>query len=83
LVTPEEAQKLCPLIAVDDLKGGLWIPGDGVGDPYQICLSLITSAKEGGKKTRNHCFTRYICHYCKNSEKIWILLEEGLVVLRI
>jgi pyruvate dehydrogenase phosphatase regulatory subunit len=50
LVTPEEAQKLCPLIAVDDLQGGLWIPGDGVGDPYQICLSLITAAKEGGKK---------------------------------
>lgn len=51
LVTPEEAQKLCPLIAVDDLQGGLWIPGDGVGDPYQICLSLITAAKEGGRKT--------------------------------
>jgi glycine/D-amino acid oxidase-like deaminating enzyme len=50
LVTPEEAQKLCPLIAVDDLQGGLWIPGDGVGDPYQICLSLISAAREGGKK---------------------------------
>jgi glycine/D-amino acid oxidase-like deaminating enzyme len=49
LVTPEEAKRLCPLIAVDDLQGGLWIPGDGVGDPYQICLSLISAAKEGGK----------------------------------
>jgi glycine/D-amino acid oxidase-like deaminating enzyme len=52
LVSPQEAQKLCPLIAVDDLQGGLWIPGDGVGDPYQICLSLISAAKEGGKSAR-------------------------------
>jgi glycine/D-amino acid oxidase-like deaminating enzyme len=49
-VTPEEAKSLCPLIAVDDLQGGLWVPGDGVGDPYQICLSLISGAKEGGKR---------------------------------
>ena len=53
MVTPEEAKRLCPLIAVDDLQGGLWIPGDGVGDPYQICLSLIRGAKEGGKRMSN------------------------------
>lgn len=50
MVTPGEAQKLCPLIAIDDIQGGLWIPGDGVGDPYQICLSLIAAARKGGKK---------------------------------
>ncbi|XP_039286636.1 pyruvate dehydrogenase phosphatase regulatory subunit, mitochondrial isoform X2 [Nilaparvata lugens] len=46
LVSPEEAKRLCPLLNVDDLKGGLWIPGDGVGDPYRICLSLLESAKK-------------------------------------
>jgi glycine/D-amino acid oxidase-like deaminating enzyme len=58
LVSPQEAQKLCPLIAVDDLQGGLWIPGDGVGDPYQICLSLISAAKEGGKSTEELMFVQ-------------------------
>lgn len=49
LVTPEEAKRKCPLLRIDDLKGGLFIPGDGVGDSYQICRSLIQGAKEGGK----------------------------------
>jgi pyruvate dehydrogenase phosphatase regulatory subunit len=41
---------------MDDLQGGLWIPGDGVGDPYQICLSLISAAKEGGKRMEELVF---------------------------
>lgn len=38
----------CPLINIDDIKGGLWIPGDGVGDPYQTCISLLNEAKRLG-----------------------------------
>lgn len=41
-------QEICPLLHIDDLVGGLWIPGDGVGDPYQICLALIGEAKKKG-----------------------------------
>lgn len=48
LVSPEEAQKLCPLLQVDDIVGGLWIPDDGAADPYQICLTLIGEAKKKG-----------------------------------
>lgn len=48
LVTPEEIKALCPLLKVDDLYGGLWIPGDGVGDPYQICMTLIEEAVKNG-----------------------------------
>lgn len=48
-MTPEEAKKICPLLRVDDLQGGLYIPGDGVGDAYQICHSFIQGAKNGGK----------------------------------
>lgn len=49
LVTPIEAQRKCPLIAIDDLKGGLWIPGDGVGDPYTLCNSLLKVAVSKGE----------------------------------
>ncbi|KAK7789876.1 hypothetical protein R5R35_008830 [Gryllus longicercus] len=55
LVTPEEIKELCPLLEVSDLYGGLWIPGDGVGDPFQICLSLISSAKERGVSVIEDC----------------------------
>lgn len=53
LVSPEDIKDLNPLLKVDDLYGGLWIPGDGVGDPYQICLTLASEAKKKGKLFKN------------------------------
>ncbi|KOX71509.1 Pyruvate dehydrogenase phosphatase regulatory subunit, mitochondrial [Melipona quadrifasciata] len=55
LITPKQIQEICPLLRVDDLVGGLWIPGDGVGDPYQICLTLIGEAKKKGVKVFENC----------------------------
>ncbi|KZC08438.1 Pyruvate dehydrogenase phosphatase regulatory subunit, mitochondrial [Dufourea novaeangliae] len=55
LVTPKQVQEICPLLRVDDLIGGLWIPHDGVGDPYQICLTLIGEAKKKGVKVFEDC----------------------------
>ncbi|GLV45547.1 uncharacterized protein CBL_02567 [Carabus blaptoides fortunei] len=55
LVTPEQCKQLCPLINVDDLYGGLWIPGDGVADPYETCISLIKKAKLDGLKIVENC----------------------------
>lgn len=45
-----------PLLNVDDLKGGLWIPGDGVGDPYETCISLVNEAKRMGSVGKNSNF---------------------------
>uniref|UniRef100_A0A1B6D3W9 Pyruvate dehydrogenase phosphatase regulatory subunit, mitochondrial n=1 Tax=Clastoptera arizonana TaxID=38151 RepID=A0A1B6D3W9_9HEMI len=55
LVTPSQAQKLCPIIQVDDIKGGLWIPCDGVCDPYKICSSLMEVAKKKGVRLFEFC----------------------------
>ena len=40
LVTPADCKQLCHALEVTDLKGGLWVPGDGVANPYEICLAL-------------------------------------------
>ncbi|CAK9803481.1 Pyruvate dehydrogenase phosphatase regulatory subunit, mitochondrial [Anthophora plagiata] len=55
LISPKEVQEICPLLQVDDLVGGFWIPGDGVGDPYQICLTLIEEARKKGVKVFEKC----------------------------
>ncbi|XP_023287737.1 pyruvate dehydrogenase phosphatase regulatory subunit, mitochondrial isoform X2 [Orussus abietinus] len=55
LVSPEDMQKLCPLLKVDDLVGGLWIPGDGVGDPYRTCLTLMSEAEQLGVSILENC----------------------------
>ncbi|XP_014478147.1 PREDICTED: pyruvate dehydrogenase phosphatase regulatory subunit, mitochondrial isoform X2 [Dinoponera quadriceps] len=55
LVSRGEIRDLCPLLQVDDLVGGLWIPEDGVGDPYQICLTLIQEAQKRGVTVYENC----------------------------
>lgn len=48
LVTREKCQEIWPMLNVDDIQGGLWIPGDGVADPQLICKSLIKEAISNG-----------------------------------
>ena len=50
IVTPDRISELCPLLRTDDLVGGLWVPGDGVGNPYEICRALAALAAEMGVK---------------------------------
>ena len=40
---------------VSDLKGGLWVPGDGVANPYEICLALSHLAAQRGVKIVQNC----------------------------
>lgn len=49
LLTPQQCKEKCSLLNIDDLMGGLWIPGDGVGDPYETCFSIVSEAKKMGK----------------------------------
>ncbi|XP_059055383.1 pyruvate dehydrogenase phosphatase regulatory subunit, mitochondrial isoform X3 [Achroia grisella] len=55
LVTPKRCQEIWPMLNVDDILGGLWIPGDGVGDPHMFCMSLIKEAVENGVKVMEDC----------------------------
>lgn len=51
LVTPKKCHELFPMLNVEDVLGGLWIPGDGVGDPHLLCMSLMREATDKGEKT--------------------------------
>ncbi|XP_065214392.1 pyruvate dehydrogenase phosphatase regulatory subunit, mitochondrial [Planococcus citri] len=55
LVTPQQIEKICPMINSSDLKGGLWIPKDGTADPYKICLTLFKIAQSKGVKVFEDC----------------------------
>ncbi|KAJ0184007.1 hypothetical protein K1T71_000430 [Dendrolimus kikuchii] len=55
LVTPKRCQELWPMLNVDDVVGGLWIPGDGVGDPHLFCMSLMREAVKNGVGVMEDC----------------------------
>ncbi|KAJ2954097.1 hypothetical protein O0L34_g2314 [Tuta absoluta] len=55
LVNPKRCQELWPMLNVDDVIGGLWIPEDGVGDPHLVCMALAREAVEKGVGVMEDC----------------------------
>lgn len=55
LLTPEECQSHCPLIESSDLKGGLFIPNDGVVDKEKLRQVLLSEAVKGGVTLVENC----------------------------
>ena len=48
VLTPAEAQKLYPIMNVDDMVGALYSPTDGHIDPAGYCTALARAAKQNG-----------------------------------
>jgi len=55
---PDEVSQYCGLVNKDDLLGGLWVPGDGVANPHEICLALACEAMDMGVKVMEQCSVR-------------------------
>lgn len=50
VISAHEAQDKWPVMQVDDVKGGLWMPGDGKANPTDLTQSLAKGARMGGAK---------------------------------
>ncbi|XP_078606753.1 pyruvate dehydrogenase phosphatase regulatory subunit, mitochondrial-like [Branchiostoma floridae x Branchiostoma japonicum] len=48
LIGPKDVAAQVPLLRVDDLKGALWIPGDGTASPSDVMQSLAKGATPRG-----------------------------------
>jgi glycine cleavage system aminomethyltransferase T/glycine/D-amino acid oxidase-like deaminating enzyme len=48
MLTPAEAQAMWPPMAVDDLLGAIWLPGDGRVNPADLTQSLARGAQQRG-----------------------------------
>lgn len=55
LMSPEECLAMCPLIESSDLKGGLFIPKDGVVDKEKLRQVLLSEAIKGGVTLVENC----------------------------
>jgi len=56
LMTPQQAGEKWPVMRSDDLKGAVWLPGDGKANPTDITQALAKGARQNGvrilEKTR-------------------------------
>lgn len=55
IVTPKEAQKIHPLLNVDDLHCAMYSPGDGVIDANSYCNALAKGATMNGAQVFEQC----------------------------
>ena len=54
LISPRQARELYPIMAVDDLKGAIWLPGDGRANPTDLTAALARGARGRGVTIREH-----------------------------
>ncbi|MGB3815523.1 MAG: FAD-dependent oxidoreductase [Shinella sp.] len=50
VISPKEAQDLWPVMAIDDLAGAVWLPGDGKANPTDLTQSLAKGARSRGAR---------------------------------
>ncbi|AOF93112.1 FAD-dependent oxidoreductase [Sinorhizobium sp. RAC02] len=50
VISPKEAQDLWPVMAIDDLVGAVWLPGDGKANPTDLTQSLAKGARNRGAR---------------------------------
>ena len=52
LISPKRARELYPVIRTDDLKGAIWLPGDGKANPTDLTFALARGARDHGVTIR-------------------------------
>jgi 4-methylaminobutanoate oxidase (formaldehyde-forming) len=52
VVGPDEIRRRWPLLRVDDLVGGIWIPHDGRVVPADTAMAMAAAARKGGAAIR-------------------------------
>ncbi|HEY5110100.1 MAG TPA: FAD-dependent oxidoreductase [Acidimicrobiales bacterium] len=50
LITSERAKELYPVLAIEDLVGAIWLPGDGTANPVDVTASLARGARDKGAR---------------------------------
>jgi 4-methylaminobutanoate oxidase (formaldehyde-forming) len=50
LISPEQAKERYPVLAIDDLVGAIWLPGDATANPVDVTASLARGARTGGAR---------------------------------
>ena len=48
LITPRQARDRYPIMAVDDIVGAIWLPGDGRANPTDLTAALAKGARDRG-----------------------------------
>src|SRR6266702_2780260 len=75
LISPLRARELYPIMAVDDLAGAIWLPGDGRANPTDLTAALARGARDKGVTIRER--TRVTAVLTKNNAVTGVRTDRG------
>ena len=73
----DKLKEICPLIRVDDLEGALWVPTDGVANPFEICRALSALSIEMGVRMIQNCELKEVL--VKNGSVSGVVTSKGYI----
>lgn len=77
MISASEAGEKWPLMRTEDLKGAVWLPGDGKVIPQETAIALAKGAQRGGAKVFENVRTTRILH--KDGRAIGVETDQGTI----
>ena len=77
VITPGDIKSRYPLLNIDGVTGGVWIPSDGKADPANIALALAKGARQRGVKIFENL--KVIGITSENGRAAGVLTDHGAI----
>ncbi len=77
LLSPDRAKELYPPLAVGDLVGAIWLPGDGTANPVDVTASLARGARDRGARVFER--TRVIAVDQRDGRVTGVVTDRGRI----
>ncbi len=77
MLSPKECHDLFPLMSLDGVKGGVYLPTDGYMDPTGLTNALAAAAKSRGAKFLTD--TRVTVINVKNNQVVEVVTDKGTI----
>ena len=77
LISPSEIQKLCPIVDVSNIKGGMFMADEGHIDPYSITHGYAKAARQQGVEVYRHTKVEALI---PNKDDSWeVITDKGTI----
>ncbi|WP_420722816.1 GcvT family protein [Hwanghaeella sp. LZ110] len=77
VMTPGEIKERYPLITVDDIVGGIWMPKDGQVNPADVTMAMAKGARNKGVRIQENTKVQRIV--TENGRVIGVEIDGGLL----
>lgn len=80
VISPGEIRDRWPLVEVDDLAGGIWLPRDGQVNPADVTMAMAKGARNRGVRVLENTPVRKIL--VEDGRAVGVQVDDGAIMAR-